>query len=270
MTALHRVLIQIGQVCFDWILLFPRDLRLVILALLTSGCLLLLRRLLADQDCLKAISQDLRTLKSLMAKAKRDKDKALVMRYRRTSLLIRRKSVKTEARSIYVAIVPLMVLGMWAWNTLAYQWPAEGESVSVLLHAPASSAGEIVHLVPAEGLTSDRWITVFGADDASIDGAVARWSVAMGDAEEPLNLVFRSVGGSVQRVLVQERGAFIGPQEMEHGGGWRSEVHAPEARLFGLLPGLTWLGLPAWATGYLLLVLLAYPGLRRLLQKRSG
>ena len=83
-----------------WLLLLPRDLTMLLLALGTTVLMTLARKWLTNQDLLGRCQADLNRLKELIQTARRAGDREAVQRLRTTQTTIRRKYQHRRATSL--------------------------------------------------------------------------------------------------------------------------------------------------------------------------
>src|SRR5512133_2748849 len=119
-----------------WILLLPRDLRLFMVAVMTSGLLTVVRLFCTDQNWLKRAFNDTKRLGQLLKQAKREKDKDAKVRYNATLNLIKLKSMKFEGKPLLWALVPVALLATWCFDRLAFIPPQPGQTVEVKMYVP--------------------------------------------------------------------------------------------------------------------------------------
>lgn len=249
------------------------DVAIAIVALVVAVVWVLIRRVLTNQARLRRATDDRKRLRALMRLALAQGNMADVRRYRRTWRMIRRR---TRRGRWLAGAVSLVVLGLgagWCAGRLGYYAPAPGEPVEVRLSGPASAAGSIVHIVPAEGLSADGWIRKMevwptaGEHGENAAQAVAVWHLSGSAAETPYALSLRGADGTLRHALWVGVQGRLNPV-VHHGGGWRTQVMVEPVRLFGPVgPAAVW-GVPGWLIGYVLLVVLAAGLLRRLLRVR--
>jgi uncharacterized membrane protein (DUF106 family) len=226
---------------FGWLLRLPSDLTIIVIAVLTGVTLTLVRKWTTNQDLLARAAADNQRLAILIKEAKRAGSKETVARYRLTKAQVGMLKFKQEGKPMLVSLLPIALLATWAFARLEFLPPQPGETVTAVAHAPLSAVGEIVHLVPIPGVTAtDGWVkqlTVTGND------ASANWQLRFDSVVDPGQVVARRTAGAVQL-----------------------ELQLRERRLFGIVPGWSNIGLPAWLVGYLLIVIPFVPLLKKLLK----
>ncbi len=228
------------DILFGWLLLFPSDLTIIVTALLTGVVLTLVRKWTTNQDLLRRASDDNNRLAALIKEAKRDGNKEALARLRQTKAQVGMLKFKQEGKPLLVSLVPIALLATWAFARLESIPPKSGDVVTVVAHAPVSAVGEIVHLVPGDGLTAvSGWVRKL---DVAGEEAQAEWQVKA----DPVT--------AVDRLTVRGRRDVTLTLRLE------------ERRLFGIVPGWPQIGLPAWLVGYFAIVIPFVPLLKKMLK----
>lgn len=106
-----------------WLLLLPRDATLFVFALLTALLMTLVRRWRTNQDLLRCCANDLRQLKQLNRAAKESGDKPRRQRLRQTVALIKQMQLAEDMKVLWVVLIPVAALAMWAVERLDYLPP---------------------------------------------------------------------------------------------------------------------------------------------------
>jgi len=148
------------------------------------------------------------------------------------------------------------MLATWCFNRLGYHPPRAGEKVEVVFYAPVSAVGEVMHLVPAPGIAAASWVRPIELGDVQGQpSGLARWTIAAGAAGIPHTLTFRFRGTTFDRtrLLVGHR-TYAPPLTHDDTGELGAEVKLRQARLLGIVPGLS-AAFPPWLVAYLLLVI---------------
>jgi len=262
-----------GDLLFGWLLVLPRDVAIIALALLTSLILTLLRRWGTNQDLLSRCAADLRCLRRLIREAKSRRDKPEVARMQGVVNLVKLTQLRAEGWVLLMALPPLAFLGAWGVERLDYLPPRVGEEVTFRAYYSLSSVNKLTHLVPPEGfeLRSPAVQEVRLDEDASEDrgGArgVAEWTLMADAPVRAADFVVRHQEHSVAHG-VRVDGRVYQPPVQTHGDDLipSSEVQLRQARFLGMVSGVSTMGLPPWVVAYLLLaILLVYP-LRKLMR----
>jgi uncharacterized membrane protein (DUF106 family) len=253
---MHETVLKLADILFGWMLTLPNDLIFLCLALLTSLCLVLARRLATDQNRLKRCKADKTRLKSLIREAKARNDKAAIARHRATQNAVGIIQARAEIKPLLLALLPLALIATWAFERAAYHPPVTGEDITITFSQPISESGKLVHIAPVTGLMcADGWIRRFEKrkDDAFL--TTAEWRI---HADQPGQYVlkFRCGGETFEHPL------SVGGRNYEHTvctfGSVAPAVSAVSLRprmLFGVVPGVHNLGLEPWMVAYLLLTI---------------
>jgi hypothetical protein len=227
---------------FGWLLRLPSDLTILALALLTGGVLTLVRKWTSNQELLARAAADNKRLAILIKEAKRAGNKEALARFRLTKAQVGMLKFKQEGKPLLVSLVPIALLATWALARLEFLPPQPGETISAVATAPVSAAGEVVYLVPAEMVkATDGWVKQFAVTG---NEATARWQLQFASAEKAGQLIVRRATGGAAQLKLELR----------------------ERRLFGIVPGLPRIGLPAWLVGYLLIVIPLVPFIKKILR----
>ncbi len=268
MTALWIDLsIRAGDLLLAWLLILPRDLSLVLLSALTSMVLLVLRRWLTNQQLLKLARQDLRRLRECLRNARAAGDRQALSRYRNTRAKVLRLRFLLELRPVCFSLIPLAMVVTWGNARMNYLPLAENETTTLVLDTPVADAGEVVHLVPTEGVTvTSGWLTKL--EETSLDGkrqAQATWNIHATSSGQGYDLKIRRGKQTVSHHL--SVGLTIHSQvARRHGEQVETRIRLQRYVPFGFLPGIEFIAIPAWMVGYIALTAIFYFGLRRLLR----
>jgi len=154
LQAVNDAVVNAADYVFGWILYLPRDLRLVVVAVLTSAVLAWVRKWTTDQEWLGRASRDQKRLKELMRQARAAKDKDARRRHKQARMLIKLKSLRFEAKPLLAAILPVAILATWAFGRLAYEPPVKGQTLELRLYVPTADIGSAdrPYLLPQEGI----------------------------------------------------------------------------------------------------------------------
>jgi hypothetical protein len=265
MTSFDRLLTQFGNLLFDWTLLLPRDLTLLLLAVLLIALLLGLRRLLSDQEALRLLTADVRRLQDLRAEARAAGDRAALARHWNIRRLLAARRARLEMLPALAGLLPALLVLHWGARRLEHLPFNIGDPVEIEATFPASAVGRPAYLVPQESLTAKpAWIrTIEPAAGAEARG-VADWQVTA-TAPGEFAITLRHPGGSAQVPLEMGNRRYA-PSIIRHGGDVTTAVKLPRYRPLGMVPPIPRLGLPAWMVGLLLLTVPGYLAARRLLR----
>ena len=261
---------RIGSYCVSlldpllgWMLYLPSDIRLLLVAGISALILVLLRLLVTDQDLLERAANDRRRLNQLIRQARAAKDKATVKRCAATKTMVRLKTARSEMYALIVVLAPVAMLAAWCFARLAYHPPAADEWVDITAYTPVSAVGEVMHIVPRDGLSSEQWVVEILPDEAadpsaagqSVANGVARWKIKGQTAQEPYTLGFRYKDKTFEHSLLVGERARQNQIMIRHTPQWITHVELRPVKLLGIVPGVPRLMLPAWLIGYLILVI---------------
>jgi uncharacterized membrane protein (DUF106 family) len=250
----NNVSLAVGDFLLGWLLFLPRDLTLTIVVIFTALILIAVRQLTTPQDRLRRAAGDGRRLKQLIKEAKRQGDRDAIVRYRSTRSLIGMVKLKAEGWPLLASLLPIALLATWAVYRLEYLPVRQGQRVELVLYTPVTAAGEVVHLVPEDGLKVEGgWVRRIRAvtDDGPPHG-LAAWDLEAGQ-ERVYKLLLRLNDGTLERDLI------VGPRYyalpvVDHGGDVVSQWKREPWHWLGFVPGIDALGLPAWLIGYVVMV----------------
>jgi hypothetical protein len=267
-TRISAAITAAGDFLLGWLLVLPRDVAIVAIALLTSLVLTLVRKWATNQDLLARCAADLRRLKQLIRQAKSQRDKPAAKRMKDTVNLIKLRQLGAEGRVLLWSLLPLTVLATWGMERLDYLPPAVGEETTLRAYYPLSSVGKLTHLVPPDGFElKSSSVQEVELDDEGGANGVASWALV---AREPLplaQLLVRHQEHTVSHALRVD-GRTYEPPVQTHNDDLlpATEIKLAQARFLDRVPGVPTIGLPPWVVAYLLLaVALVYP-VRRLLR----
>lgn len=279
LETINNLVLKVAGPLLDWLLYFPRDVALLLVALLTSALMTFSRKWTTDQEWLGRAQNDINRLKALIREAKRQKRKADVARYKQTILKIKTRSLKYEGKPLLVAIVPIVLLATWGFARLGFHPPRDGEVFELKLYLPSATIGRLVHLVPQEGIEAlNGWIRPVQQETAPVPQnlwdqanarameflgmtprleAVASWRIKARAHSNPYRLTIIYDGRPcVKEVLVGQR-IYSSPLDVFDA---KSPVRGIETvlrpfKLFGIIPGIDLLFVPPWLLAYLLVVI---------------
>ena len=284
LETINNFVLQFSDPLFNWILSVPRDLRFVIAAVITSGCLALARKFATDQEWLKRADEDQVRLKQLVKEAKKAGDKEAVTRYKGTMGHIKMLGLKYEGKPLLIAIVPILLIATWAFCRLGNIPPAAGAPVEVKLYVPASAIGNVVHMLPQEGLNDEGgWIKEIVRDKypeshnwwdeinhkgmikmgmLPLPEGVATWNISGAAREEPYKMEFIYKDEKYDMDIQIGQKTYSTTLKMFPVGGpvQASEVVLKEQKMFGIVPGIPIaFHMPPWMLAYLIIVMALYP-----------
>jgi len=262
LSTLGDACLQVGDWLLGWLLLLPTDLALILVALGTSAILVLVRLVATDQNLLARCRQDKTRLRELIRAAKRASDKGAVQRYQATFSTISLKALKSEWKPLLVSLIPMAFVTVWCLARLEFHPPKEGDLVELRSYFPASSIGQVAHVVPQPGIDAvDGWIRKIDEDpapgpDGSANG-LAIWKLRAAAQKTPYDLIIRHAGESRNRRLLVGARHYAPAIELYDDGGRQlgSEVVMRPIQLFGMIPGIPALAFPPWLVAYLLIAI---------------
>ncbi|MFM9964213.1 MAG: hypothetical protein ACKV2Q_23660 [Planctomycetaceae bacterium] len=268
MNQIGGAIMSVGDSLLGWLLLLPRDVALLVFAILTALLMTLARRWVTNQDLLRRCSADLQQLKRLIRDAKSAGDKPRRQRLRSTVAMVKQIQLAEDMKVLAVVLVPVAALAMWAVERLDYRPPRLGESLVVRAIFPISSVDEVTHLVPIDGVElQSPAIQIIQAEQQSPPIGWAEWTLRPTLATDALTLTIRHHGESAEHPVSLGRRTYLPPQLLHPNVRLsRTEVLLRRYCPLGVDLKTDAIGLPPWMLGYLVLTLLIVPGLKRLLR----
>jgi len=270
LTALNDFILKVADPVMGWLLLLPVDLALILVSIVTAAVLTLARPLATNQDLLRRCRYDKRRLKQLLREAKRTKDAEAVGRYRSSLAAVTMKTLRSEGRPLLLAIVPVALLAVWCFARLEFHPPKANESIAVHAYFPVSAAGNLVHIVPLEGVSAeDGWIQEVTAVTDPAEGpphGMATWHLRAEAAADPYVLEIRYNTGTYAKQFRVGQRTYAPPVEFypEDAPVTCSEIQMEPVKLFGVVPGIPALGLAPWLVAYFLIAIPAVPLFKRI------
>jgi type II secretory pathway pseudopilin PulG len=253
MTWWNNLCQVVGDFLLGWSLALHSDATLSIVALVSAAVFTVIRWATANQDRLRRAAADRKQLKRLIREAKGRNDRDALARYRITLGMIRRMSLISEIVPTFVAIVAIAVFVSWAARRLEFHPPRGGEPIWLEVITPVASAGQFIHLVPEEGIASDGWIKQIAlADEPGGRRGMAAWNLTANRRETPYRLTVRYGRQNLQHELLVGSRRYS-PAIVQHSREVTSRLRYEPVQLFGWVPGLPAIGIPAWLAAYLLL-----------------
>ena len=253
--------LSITDAALGWLLLLPGALPAASLAAISGVAMVLIRRLVTDQEKLSRCVADRKRLKQLMREAKRRKDKPAAARHKATRTLVQLKLLRAEGWPLLVSIPIIGVLGTWGYYRLEVHPPQARETVTLELSLPPSATGSLVTLVPQPGLQADRWIARAKPGQSGPAHAIAQWRISGAARPGDYTLQMRSRGETFQHPLRIGQPTYA-PTICQHDPRFllpQSVVYLRPAKVLGVIPWFaptTAMGtfLPAWLVTYVLVV----------------
>jgi uncharacterized membrane protein (DUF106 family) len=296
LEAINSFFVTIGGYLFDWLLPLGQDAALVLVAVITSAILTFVRPFTTPQALLARCKRDKKVLARRMkaararraiAKAAGDKQAAQAAKEElgRLRIVVGRVGMKqatAEGKPLLVAIVPLILVFVWAADRLAFVPPADGEQVVLRAYFPKSAVregGPPAHLVLPQGgeltvadgravqdvhLSEDKlngeidWLLKARARPEPYHvriyykGRVYEKSLRVGDRINAPVLEFYDHDLECVELRLPPKKLFgvLGIPEAKHLPLW---LLATVPVVYGVLFCLSWF--PAWMLGYLLIAI---------------
>ena len=253
-----------------WLLAMSKDGAIVVVAGATAGLLSAVRMFTTNQDLLKRCHLDKKRLRQLAGEARKAKAKAELSRCRQVKKMIAMKTLKQEGLPLVVSIVPIVCIALWCFERLGFHPPQDKEAVEVVAYFRVSQVGQIVHLVPEDGLSvEDGWVKEIEVAKAA-DGqpyGLARWTVRGAARAQAYPLVFRYGGKKYEHELLVGQEIYSEPIKKQGNSAFSAvQLKMETYRPFGLVPGIRAIALPPWLLGYLLIVIPLSALLKKLLR----
>ncbi|MFW6066539.1 MAG: EMC3/TMCO1 family protein, partial [Planctomycetota bacterium] len=249
-----------------WLLYLPADAVLVVVGVLTVLVMMVIRRVLTDQDLLSRADADLKRIKELIRLARREKDRDAIKRYRRTRGEISLKKLRAEGKPMLAAVIPIVLLATWAMARLDYRPPKPDSPVQLRAYTPLVEAGGVMHVVPEEGLeATPGWVSaVEPVADGGETYGLAKWRLRPADGEPGRWRLTLRLGERTLRHEITFGERFYGPPLVVHDDGFVTELRMERMKLLGVVPGIDALMMPPWLVGYLVVVFPVYFTFKRL------
>lgn len=263
---MNDIILRLMDALLGWTLSLPRDVTLLIVALITAGCIVAARRALTDQNMLRRAAADKRRLKEIIRDAKKRGDNEAVSRAKTVKQRLAMMAFRSEIKPLFAVIIPIILVTTWGFQRLNYLPVAAGETVEIAARFPLAEAGRIVHIVPVEGLeTENGWAREIIIEDDEDTFGVARWRLSGAAGESPYDMLIRHRGEAYRVGLKIGESTYEPPLvEFDSARIKQAETQLKTYRPFGVVPGLGDSGLPAWVIGYLLLAIPISSGLKRI------
>jgi len=265
MSDWQQILVEIGDTLLGWTLRLPRDLCLLIAALLFVVVLLVIRRLLGDSDALRQLSADKLRNRELTREAKVAGSREELQRLRGLRLRLSLQRLRLEFWPVLFGVVPALVILSWGSRRLEYLPLRVNEPFELQATFGVSAIGDPVHVVPDERLQcASTWIQIVEPSPRSVSHGVASW-VLRSDSVGEATLQIRHRASTLVHAIEVGTPRYREPT-IRHEVGARTHIVLNVYRPMGGVPGMNCLGLPAWLVGFLLLAIPLYFALRRMLR----
>ena len=191
LDLINSVILSITDPVMNWLLFLPRDVAVAIVAVGTAFILTIVRPWTTNQNLLKRCDTDKKRLNELIKEAKKAKDKDAIARHQATVGMIAMKMMKAEGKPLIISLLPVALLAVWCWARIGYYPPEDLKPVELIAYFPASEIGEVVHLMPEEGLRAMKWIARVEDTPDAIPGqeGMAVWKIkGKARKDEPYSL----------------------------------------------------------------------------------
>ena len=258
-------IVGIGDWLFGWMLAMPVTVVVILLGVISSTLIVLARRWTTDQEHLARCDHDKKRLGELARQARARRDKAAAKRHKTTQALVSLKMLKAEGLPLLVGLLPIALMGTWGYYRLAFIPPRDGEVIPVELSLPTPAIGQVVTLIPAEGVEADSWIQRVRPGEGEPAHGIARWQVKAKASEQPYVLTFRYRDRSYDHPLQVGRTQYAEPVRQHDPNPQillpQSVAHLRQPRILGLIPWFdaqtTVVGsiFPAWLITYIVVVI---------------
>lgn len=286
LETINDFILMLADPLLNWLLVFPLDAVIFIVAILTSAAITFSRKWVTDQEWLKRADDDVKRIKEMIKEAKQRKDKEAIKRHKMTIGLIKMRSMKFELKPLLLAILPILILATWGFGRLGFYPPEPNETVKVKMYIPKSGMGEIAHMLPAEGVDPvSGWVQkpqhdTYPEPDGIWEectrwcaqkmqmmpplGGVIIWRVKAPENDEPyeLNMVYDGETYTKELLVGQrtygKQMAFYGLNEPVQA----IEFALKRFKLFGVIGGFgPWF--PPWMVAYLIIACIFVPVLKK-------
>ena len=261
----NNTILQISDPVLNWLLSLPLDLTLLIVSIGTGAIITYSRKFTSNQDFLKRCDADKKRLKELIKEAKKRGDKEAAKRHINTRNMISISTLNHAGLPLLAAILPLAILGTWAFQRLAYIPPQAKETIVVKAYFPVSAVGELTHILPQKGLKSgsdgQQWIQeILEEKDAKtgvILNGVASWQLQAGASVKPYQLEIQRGEEKVRKELLVGQRTYA-PQLAFYDSGKAAdcvEIVMKPVKFLGVVPGVEMLFLAPWLLAYFLIAI---------------
>jgi uncharacterized membrane protein (DUF106 family) len=261
LQALNSICVSGVDLVLGWMLRLPRDVALCVVATCTAGVLASVRLIVTNQDLLKRCRQDKGRLKELVRAAKRNGDKEALARHRTSLRQIGTMTLRAEGKPLLVSVPVIALLAVWCFSRIAYLPVKPREPVLVKAYFPVSGIGDLVHILPQDGLQAkDGWVQEVKEDrdpsSGRVTNGVASWVLSCEERGQPYGLLIRYMGKAFARPLVVDGLHYAAPlQSYGADSLLAAQTVLSEYRPFGIVPGIPQLMLQPWVVGYLVVVI---------------
>ena len=257
LSQLNNLIVALMDFLLGWLLRFPSDVQLFVVAIGSALILALVRRWTTDQGLLKRCRQDKAQLKQLLRAAKARKDTSAVQRHRATLGMIAMKQLRQEGRPLLASLLPIVLLATWALNRLEFHPLKAGDPFEFTASFPISATGKIVHLTPCDGVAAQTgWIQEIAAvTDQGPAHGMASWLLTSEARAEPRRLQVRYGTRTFEHPFLVGTRTYEPPQIVHDEQLFETKLKMRPVQLFGIVPDLPALHFPAWLVAYLIIII---------------
>lgn len=252
---------------FGWTLSFPRDVSVILIGVVLGLLLYVIRRTTSDPHALRQILDDERRLRDLMRSAKADGDRERLARYRYIRTVVRGRRARAEFPAVCASLLVLSAIIPWGQRRLEYLPVRGSESIEFMARTPPAMIGQVAHLVPQKGMSSDAgWIRLVASDvEQGMPVGRVAWSLQFVPATKPVAIALR-LGNFSMDHPVNVNGTHYEELVLHHQGLVTTEVSLPGYRPLGWIPPHLVPGLAGWAVLLMIATAMTFFGLRRATQ----
>lgn len=254
LAPLTQLIVGFMDFLLGWLLRFPSDVQLIVVAFGSALLLTLIRRWTTDQGLLQRCRADKAQLQKLLREAKARTDRDAVLRHRATLGMIAMKQFRQEGRPLLASLLPIVLLATWAMHRLEFHPLKTGEPFQFTATFPISAVGKIAHIAPTDALTAESgWIQEITVSSPTHSIAVWRLTAQPGPALRQLQLRFGKQ--TFTHPIRADGRTYEAPLQTHDTHLLTTDLKLTPVRLFGLIPDAAWLPFPPWLIGYLILII---------------
>jgi len=253
--------LAVGDLLLGWSLNIGPEWALLTAGALSAIAVVLIRRFATPQHWLKRTVSDRNRLGLLASEARRMEDKPALRRIRATKSMIAWRRLPWELWSALLMAPLLAGIATWAAERTAYQAIYSGETVELKIIAPYTQEGELIHLLPSEGLHSNGNIRQLSVvEDSETPQCEATWRVRTEPSAQHARI--RLGEDTVEHPI--HVGAPYPPPKVIHDGSV-TQIDLRPMEFFGWIPASSWRDpyLPPWMIVYLFVTIALGALLRR-------
>jgi uncharacterized membrane protein (DUF106 family) len=264
----NHLLLSAGDVLFGWAARRSPDFAVIVIALLSAAILVALRFFTTEQNLLERCRADKRRLNVLIRESKRRKDKTERLRLRQLKAAVGLKQLRAEIRPLLWAVLPVALLGIWAWQRLEFLGLKPHQPFQFTATFPLGTSSKVAYLVPLKSVQSEQgWIReIKPAEDSHSPHAQASWILTARDAVH-LPLSLRLGEQTFAHDLVADGWRYTRPTVQHPGSEITTAVVLRRYHAFGIIPNIAGLW-PSWVTAYFLIAIPAMSAGKRLWKVR--